>query len=182
MGKPKDTFSDYSEKGATISRNGRYRYDLVRRWDGLIKRPDSTVLFIGLNPSTANARQDDPTIRRCVTFARLWGFGGLVMCNLFAYRATNPDEMLRLPRRHGMGCFNDRTIIGHAERAARIVLCWGAHGEHRKRGADVRRSMLFVRDYEQKVMQFGQCANGEPKHPLYLRGDTELKPVWGVAA
>ena len=80
------------DRGADISPCGKYRYSLWRDWDwqGFANR----VMFVGLNPSTADATNDDPTIRRCVRFATDWGFGGLVMVNLFAYRATDPDTAL----------------------------------------------------------------------------------------
>jgi len=71
---------------ASISRDGRYRYALRRVWDP--RNP--SVLFIGLNPSTADHQQDDPTIRRCIRFARDWGFGELIAANLFAFRTKSP--------------------------------------------------------------------------------------------
>ena len=76
-------------KSAEISPCGLYRYSLTRKWEAW----KGTVNFIMLNPSTADAQEDDPTIRRCIGFAKAWGYGGIVVTNLFAYRATNPKEL-----------------------------------------------------------------------------------------
>lgn len=84
-----DLWGGFSESGAIFSADRLYRYTLTRRWDG---RP--MMAWIGLNPSTADETEDDPTIRRCTGFAKAWGYGGMVMLNLFAYRATDPKEMM----------------------------------------------------------------------------------------
>lgn len=78
------------DKGAIISGCGKYRYSLWRTWDKKLPK----VMFIMLNPSTADAYEDDPTIRRCINFAKSWGYGGIVVGNLFAYRATNPKKLI----------------------------------------------------------------------------------------
>ncbi len=83
------TACDAMTRNAHLSICRRYRYALLRRWG-----EGKNAMFIGLNPSTADETADDPTIRRCVSFAKAWGFGGLCMANLFAYRATNPADML----------------------------------------------------------------------------------------
>jgi len=76
---------------ATFSPCRKYRYSLFRIWD----EDKSLVLFIGLNPSTADEKEDDPTIRRCINFAKQWGwgYGGLIMGNLFSFRATQPSDL-----------------------------------------------------------------------------------------
>ena len=81
------TGNEAMERGADISPCGRYRYSLWRKWG-----PGATCMFVGLNPSTADETADDPTIRRCMAFARDWGYGALCMANLFAYRATDPAD------------------------------------------------------------------------------------------
>lgn len=77
------------KKYATLSEDRKYRYTLTRIWD----ETKPKVMFIGLNPSTADETKDDPTIIRCINFAKSWGYGGLEMTNLFAFRATNPKVM-----------------------------------------------------------------------------------------
>jgi hypothetical protein len=79
-----------TERAAVLSECGRYRYVLTRTWDHDL----AACAFIGLNPSTADAHEDDPTIRRCIRFARDWGHGGLIMLNLFAWRSTDPRGLL----------------------------------------------------------------------------------------
>jgi hypothetical protein len=103
------------EKGADISANGLYRYSLWRIWEPT----QPLVMFIGLNPSTADATTDDHTIRRCLRFSFDWGYGSLVMTNLFAFRATDPKVMLTAPS--PIGSKNDRVITQWAQRASLIV-------------------------------------------------------------
>ena len=97
----KNTKGFYYQKpiiaNAVISECGKYRYSLTRIWD----ESKPKVMFIMLNSSTANANNDDPTIRRCINFAKAWGFGDLYVCNIFAYRATNPQELLKVDNPFG---------------------------------------------------------------------------------
>jgi hypothetical protein len=124
-------------------------------------------MFIGLNPSTADARRDDPTLVRCVGFARDWGYGGMVTTNLFAFRATDPREMLR--RRSPVGPENDRVILEQAVRVNRIIAAWGNLGAHLGRSEQLRR--LIPNLYYLKLNR-----SGEPAHPLYLpRGLSPLR-------
>ncbi|MEO8632426.1 MAG: DUF1643 domain-containing protein, partial [Chloroflexota bacterium] len=114
--------------GAVFSGDRRYRYRLWRRWE--LSRP--LIAFCMLNPSTADERSDDPTIRRCIGFARDWGYGGVEIVNVFALRATDPRELRRL--RDPVGPRNDSYVLDAAERAASVVIAWGAHGAFRSRG------------------------------------------------
>ncbi|MEE4661844.1 MAG: DUF1643 domain-containing protein [Halieaceae bacterium] len=146
----------YQEAGADIRGARRqYRYSLWRIWD----RSLPAVLFIGLNPSTADARRDDPTLVRCMGFARDWGFGGVYTVNLFAFRATDPEVMKRA--RHPVGRDNDNVILATAARAQCLVAAWGNDGAWRGRGEAVR-SMLPGLHY------LKLNATGQPAHPLYL--------------
>ena len=122
-----------------------------------------------LNPSTADERRDDPTIRRCVGFARRWGFGGVEIVNLFALRASDP----RVLRRAGdpVGAANDRHIARAAARATLVVLAWGACGRLRGRSAEIR-----ARLSRPAPRCLGLTRSGEPRHPLYLRADARLVP------
>ena len=154
-------------KDAVISEDGRYRYLLERRWGS-----GKTVLFVMLNPSTADASVDDPTIRRCMTFARSWGFDGLCVWNIYAYRATDPLELELADDPIGAG--NEDWVwrvipLEDQHGVDLIVLAWGAkpaRGKHVNRS----RSMLLGPFYDHDVYCLGRCKNGEPRHPLYVKG------------
>ncbi|MDX1418627.1 MAG: DUF1643 domain-containing protein [Rubricoccaceae bacterium] len=148
--------------GAEFSRCGRYRYLLTRTWDPARER----VVFIGLNPSTADATRDDPTIRRIVGFARRWGAGGVDVLNLFAYRATDPRAMKAAA--DPVGPENDRYLAAYAGCAAVTVAAWGVHGAHRGRAEAVAAWLGDLRC-------LGTTRAGHPRHPLYLRRNTPLQ-------
>lgn len=151
--------------GAVFSGDRRYRYRLWRRWD--LSRP--LIAFCMLNPSTADERSDDPTIRRCIGFARDWGYGGVEIVNVFAFRATDPRELRRV--RDPVGPRNDSYVLDAAERAASVVIAWGAHGAFRSRGIEA----LALLSPRARILALGWTRSGEPRHPLYLRRD--LRPV-----
>lgn len=146
---------------AVFSKCGRYRYALRRIWT--VDLP--AVMFIGLNPSTATAATDDPTLRRCIRFAQAWGFGSLVMTNLFAMRSTDPAALSRAV--DPIGPRNNWWLAFHRGRADAVVAAWGAHGTLHSRGEEVIRRF---RD----LHCLGLTRNGQPRHPLYLPGDLEL--------
>lgn len=152
--------------GATFSACRQYRYVLWRAWGAT----DRTVAFIGLNPSTADETENDPTIRRCIGFAKSWGFDRLVMLNLFAFRATDPSDMKRAA--DAVGPDNDATLVTQCASAGRIVGCWGAHGAFNGRYVDVRRLI------PQRIECFGTTKSGQPKHPLYLPSNSKLEVYW----
>ncbi len=152
------------EKGAIFSPCRTWRYVLWRVWDDTLPK----VAFIGLNPSTADETQDDPTIRRCIGYARAWGYGGIRMLNLFAFRATDPKDLKAAPE--PIGPENNWRLILWCESAQLRVAAWGAHGAYKSRGAEVR-SMLW----KLNLHHLGLTKDGNPKHPLYLRAD--LKPI-----
>lgn len=148
--------------GAVISDCGLYRYLLWRRWD--LSKP--RALFIMLNPSTADASVDDPTIRRCIGFAKAWGMGGIRVVNLYPFRATKPDDLWKAERPRGDG------NLGYIEKAIDphgiAVAAWGAHAKEAQ-VAEVKN--LF---YEQGIPLYALklTKNGQPGHPLYIAGDT----------
>lgn len=152
------------DRWADISDDGRYRYTLTRRWDD---RP--RVVFVMLNPSTADADIDDPTIRRCIGFARRWDFGGIEVVNLFAWRATDPVELARAD--DPVGPDNDDHIVARCA-GEFVVAAWGASVPYlqRRRPADV---LAMARNVGGQVHHLGLTKDGSPRHPLYLRGDTE---------
>jgi hypothetical protein len=133
----------------------RYRYALWRTWGGLA----GYAMFVGLNPSTADETKDDPTIRRCIAFAKDWGYSGLCMTNLFAFRATKPAHMMDAD--DPVGSDNDRWLSDAASQAAVVVAAWGVHGTFAGRH-DAVRQMLPHLHYLRLTK------DGHPGHPLYL--------------
>lgn len=150
----------FLKSDAVFSPCGKYRYVLRRIWD---EQPP--VVFIGLNPSVADAEKDDPTIRRCVGFARDWGYGGLVMLNLFALRSTNPDELYDVGI-DPVGPENDDYILTYAHDT---IAAWGTHGSLLNRGEEVLWKLQLL---GRKVLCLGKTAGGSPRHPLYLKKTT----------
>ncbi|MFV0446341.1 MAG: DUF1643 domain-containing protein [Planctomycetaceae bacterium] len=157
-------------KKATFSRWRFYRYTLTRIW-GYNSR---FVTFIGLNPSTADERDDDPTIRRFINFANAWGYDGLKVVNLFALRATDPRELRRTLNLGGniVGEDNDGAIVGECQDCDCVVACWGAHGTICDRASDVHQLLM---DRGVQMWCFGRTKEGQPKHPLYLPANTALQ-------
>lgn len=155
---------------ATISRCGRYRYMLRRVWDS--SRP--LVCFICCNPSTADATHDDPTVRRLIGYARDWGYGGLVLVNLYAWRATKPSDIYK--QTDPVGPDNDSTIQLAALLAARVVVAWGAFGAHLNRDRQVAE---LLRSAGVEPYAIAVNADGSPGHPLYLRKALEPQP-WSM--
>lgn len=142
-------------RSAIISECRRYRYVLEREW----KADLPGVLFIALNPSTADGEQDDPTVRRCIGFAKAWGFGKLAIANLFALRSPDPTRLLCDD--NPIGPENDRWLIELAGQFTLTVAAWGAHNSVRDRGADVLEMLV-------NVYHLGLTNAGHPRHPLYL--------------
>lgn len=161
------------ERDVLLSPDGAYRYILTRRWGDASRPADLKILgWVGLNPSTADAVKDDATIRRCVGFAKRWGYDAIAMLNLFAYRATSPVVMRRVV--DPIGPLNDivlETMAGHCDK---LVLCWGAHGTHRNRSDVVVGNLRRL--HQRDLMMFGLTKSGEPLHPVRLPNDRELIP------
>jgi hypothetical protein len=154
--------------GARFSRCRRWRYLLWRCWDA--RRPAAN--FLMLNPSTADERVLDPTCARARDYAERWGYGALVVTNIFAYRNTDPARMKAAEDPVGPG--NDAAILKAAAHSALVVCAWGNHGRFLERSAQVKELLK-----KQKLHVLRLNANGEPAHPLYLPGN--LKPwAWEV--
>ena len=147
----------------------QYRYLLMRR----VSLDETSCLFIMLNPSTADETQDDPTIRRCMGFARRWGFGTLVVANIFAWRATDPQELYDSGVA-AVGPDNNIIIETAADEADRIVCAWGNHGALDDRGDRVKKLTAFASG---KRYHLGLNNQGQPKHPLYLPKDIVPVPM-----
>jgi hypothetical protein len=154
------------ERSACFDASGRYRYCLTRRWAAR----GATVAFVLLNPSTADANLDDPTLRRCIGFAKRWGYAGLEVVNLFAWRATRPADLRRA--RDPVGPENDAHLLAAAARAGDVVLAWGIHGTLLGRGQAV---LTLLRAQAPRLLCLGRTRGGQPRHVLYLPGD--LRPM-----
>lgn len=140
-----------------------YRYTLWRSWGD----PNCPfAMFVGLNPSTADETHDDPTVRRCIRFAKDWAYGAMCMTNIFAFRATYPKDV----RIEGnpIGPNNDQWLIKCASRARIVIACWGTHGSYLNRGRSVLRILP-------PMSCLGITKEGYPRHPLYIRAS--MKPV-----
>lgn len=137
----------------------RYRYSLTRVWDPAGQR----VMFVMLNPSTATEVQNDPTVERCERRARALGYGAFRVCNIFAYRATDPKVMRA--QDDPVGPANDAAILEAAAWADTVVCAWGTHGAYHARGAEVE---TLLRASGKPLYHLGISKDGHPKHPLYI--------------
>jgi hypothetical protein len=156
---------------AVISRDQQYRYWLHRSW----LSGSGIVVWVMLNPSTADATENDPTIFRCMRFSQRWGFGAMIVVNLYAGRTTEPKGLLEMD--DPVGPLNQEYVDMAIKAATKYVVCaWGANRlvenkgpkmAHRLRGSGVKLKCL------------GVSAAGHPRHPLYLPGDKELEPFNG---
>lgn len=166
-----------TDSGATFSDDRAFRYRLWRTWDE--RKP--VVTWCLINPSTANENDPDPTLTRCIGFARSWGFGGVVLVNLFAWVSKNRGTLLA-GREDRIGPKNDRTIEtaaclvaygpkGSMDAAGRFVVAWGAHEAVTERGASVLQ-MINDECPDLPLWCLGTNQDGTPKHPLYLAGST----------
>ena len=144
---------------AVIDGTGMYRYLLSRRWaDG------DAVAWIMLNPSTADAEIDDPTIRRCIGFSKVWGYGGLYVVNVYAYRATKP-EILKTAT-DPIGPDHGLHFSAALHRSALHIAAWGAC-----KHAKINHVLPYLSSYV--IHCLGVTADGSPRHPLYVKGDVE---------
>jgi hypothetical protein len=154
---------------AVISPDGLYRYQLRRMWQDR----SAPVVFVMLNPSTADAHRDDATIRKCVGFARRWGRTSLTVVNLFAYRTTVPARLTAVL--DPVGPDNDaaicRAVAEPPPGASLVVVAWGRGGGFLGRGKAVTR-LLY--DAGAQPLCLGVTATGHPRHPLYLPFTTTL--------
>ena len=161
--------------GAIFSADQIHRYTLSRVTS---VKDGGVVLFIMLNPSTATAEEDDPTIRRCFRFAQDWGYTTLLVGNLFAFRATDPNELYMA--NDAVGPDNDHHLLDMARDAHLVVCAWGTMGGLRRRGWMVLQILKRMNEQsnnntgsETPVCHLGLTKNGQPKHPLYLKADSQ---------
>lgn len=159
------------DRKTILSPDRQYRYTLWRMspsdlFEMSIGNWTPYINFILLNPSTADETNDDPTIRRCVGFAKEWGYGAVCITNLFAYRATEPHAMKSVA--DPIGPENDRWLVECSKNAEITVAGWGVHG-------GLHRRNIIVTEMIPTLTCLGTTKDGYPKHPLYLRKD--LKPI-----
>lgn len=152
---------------ATLSADERYRYNLSRSWE----EGNGMILFVMLNPSTADALKDDRTITRCIGFAQREEFKRLMVVNLFAFRET--DSSLLPLEAEPVGPENYHYIALAAAKADAVALAWGAHPLATKNFIDPVLSIIEVAGHEPECL--GMTAAGAPRHPLYLPADTEFE-------
>ena len=143
---------------------GAYRWALSRTWNSGGRH----LVFLMLNPSTADAAKDDPTIRRCMGFGRAWGYGGIAVVNLYALRSSEPAALYQHP--DPIGARNVRTVLDIVEEAD-VILAWGANPGPRP--DHVFALQRAVRHCASRVDVLGWCSNGHPRHPLFVRASAE---------
>jgi hypothetical protein len=154
------------EGGAEI--DGPFRYHLWRKLSNVPVAPARSVLFIMLNPSTADETQDDATIRRCLSFSLTWGYERVEVCNLFAFRATDPRQLLTAA--DPVGPKNDTRITESSRRSSLIVAAWGALPMARVRACQVAKLLSATTP----LVCLGLTKGGAPRHPLYVPRDARL--------
>lgn len=156
------------DSGATFDSSQKYRYNLWRTWNECRKR----AAFVMLNPSRADVTYNDQTIRSCISFANLLGYGSLEVVNLFAYRTPDPLELRAV--KNPVGKQNDEYIMEVCERADVIILGWGNHGSLLGRSEKVLTMLNSNEHY--KIRCLGETKLGHPRHPLYLKHTMSLQP------
>ena len=151
------------EKRAILSADRKYRFVLTRIWD----ETKPTVVFIGLNPSTADEEVDDKTIRKCIGYAKRWGYGKLIMVNLFAFRSTDPYMLKKVE--DPVGPDNDSYIQKCVSESNLVIACWGNDGKLLNRDK-------VLMDSLPNLVCLKRNKNGTPHHPLYLSKDITPMP------
>ncbi len=148
----------------------KFRYSLeIKFGTGLFPRVNPAMIaWIGLNPSTATERANDNTVTRCVNWTREWGYSGMTMLNLYAYRATDPKDMIAAG--YPVGEETDRIIRRVCLKAAKVILCYGNHGQG-ERVMDLFRILDGIQCHAMRITKAGR-----PEHPLYLKGSTVPVP------
>lgn len=150
-----------TRRSAFFSKDRCHRYTLTIQWH----RYKDSINFLMLNPSTADETANDPTVERCERRARMWGYGQVIITNLFSFRATDPALMLAAPDKTG-GSRNDQAILAAAKGSSVVLCAWGRHGSVSHRSTQVVH-MLVKAGLEDRLLCLKQTT-GEPWHPLYL--------------
>jgi len=165
-------FDDNVEGSATISDDGKYRWSLSRDWTRQGEQSNA-ILWIGMNPSTADAQLDDPTCRREVNFSKNWGFSCYLKGNVLGYRSTDPNNLPVDPA-EAEGPNNRDHLLKMALQVETIVLCYGnLPPRYHKR---IGETIAMLRDLSAELVCLGRNQSGSPKHPLYLSSQTAPQP------
>ena len=161
-----DLFKPNETRTARFSPCRTWRYRLAQIWD----ESKDPLYWLMLNPSTADETQNDPTVERCERRARMWNYGGSVVLNIFAYRATAPKDMRAAP--DPVGPENDKLIKELAAMSNRVTVIggWGEHGKHMERGEAIR---TIFKEHDGRLQALKINASGHPAHPLYIGYDKE---------
>jgi hypothetical protein len=149
-----------SDSKATFSEDKNYRYSFYQKWG-----ESKSVMFVGLNPSMSDGL--NPTLNKCIRFAKSWGYGSCYVLNLFAYRAPTPRILKATPS--PVGLENNRWLLETASKVDKIIFAWGTYGNHLNRDKEV--IILLKAGYCLDVTKLGF-----PKHPLYIKSDTQPVP------
>ena len=147
---------------AVFSQDLKYRYLLSRRW---AYRDGNLIVWVMLNPSTANDTENDPTIERCMRRSIEWGYAGMDVVNLYAFRATSPANLFKAD--DPVGPMNEDALNAAFSRAEMILLGWGAHARHTEQERAVLRELAGPLTAD-KVHFLKIGKGGAPSHPLYL--------------
>ncbi len=154
-------------RGAQFDDTGQYRYRLTRQWDRT--RPSLTIIM--LNPSQADTAVDDPTIRRCMGLAHPWGFGSIIVVNLFAYRTAYPRRLGQVE--DPVGPHNNTSLWEATQTSPKILLAWGNGGHLHQRDIGV---LELLSPFRKKWCYLHLNRSGQPRHPLYIRRNASLQP------
>lgn len=162
-------YRDHGDSGAILSFCQRYRYALWRKWDPALP----AMAWVMLNPSTADERSDDPTIRKCIGFAKRMNYGGIIVVNLFAWRATNPAQLPQVPE--PVGPDNDTSIASAiAYDFVGAVVCGWGRPAHRRVAVRALAVARILRAGRVSPTCLHATKDGHPGHPLYLPYTSEL--------
>lgn len=153
-------FNKIIQKRAILDETRKYRYILTRKIN-----QNPPILFIMLNPSTADEYQDDPTIRRIIEFTKSWGYGSSIVMNLFAYRSSDPSELKKAT--NPIGRMNDYYLNLVSNHVDKIIVAWGVNGNYLNRAEKV----VDILPLKNKVFCLEKTKEGYPKHPLYIRSN-----------
>ncbi|WP_323677864.1 DUF1643 domain-containing protein [Halorubellus sp. PRR65] len=155
---------EYTDMGAVLSNDENYRYQLWREWDP----KKGTVGFVMVNPSTADGMEDDATITRIVNYAKRWGYGRVVVANLFALRSSDPSDLGE--HEDPVGPKNDEYLQETCQEAEKVVAAWGTNGTRQNRHREVVETLDF------ELYALDTTKHGHPVHPLFEKKDLEPSP------
>lgn len=163
------------QSGAVFSDCRTWRYALWRQWRW--ESHANCVMFIGLNPSTADEVKNDTTVSKCIGFAKRWGYGGIYMMNLFAFRATYPKDMVVADDPVGPG--NDEAFGYYRSRVGMVVAAWGSMETRYRPNLQWQSRIQRVQDcLWQPIYCLGRTKDGSPRHPSRIGYDTKRELFW----